>query len=143
MCFSFTNQENIMAATKHKFYKSKFNQTWVESYPVQGVSGDLFFQVTFFCIPCCKKLSCNHQGRKDVTDHCKKQSHLANVESSKKRSSMISLLTSNDSNLDEKVLNAELMVTNVLVQHNIALLTADHLRGHSKSTFVEEGEGVR
>ena len=44
MCFSFTNQENIMTATKRKFYKSKFNQTWAESYPVQGVSGDPFFK---------------------------------------------------------------------------------------------------
>ena len=99
------------------------------------------FSSDVFCIPCCKKLSCNHQGRKDVTDHCKKESHKANVESSKKQSSATSFLTSNDSNLDKKVLNAEVMVTNVLVQHNIALLTADHLRGHSKSTFVEEGEG--
>ena len=74
--------------------------------------------MTFFCIPCCKKLSCNHQGRKDVTDHCKKESHKANVESSKKQSSVTSFLTSNDSNLDGEVLNAEVMITNVLVQQS-------------------------
>ena len=69
MCFSFSNQENIIAVTKRKFYKSKFNQTWMESYPVRGVSDDPY---KLFCIPCCKKLSCDHQGLKDVTDHCKK-----------------------------------------------------------------------
>ena len=47
-------------------------------YPVRGVSGD---PCQFFCIPCCKKLSCDHQGLKDVTDHCKKESRKANVES--------------------------------------------------------------
>ena len=104
MYFSSSNQENIMTATKHKFYNSKFNQIWMESYPVQGVSTDPY---KFFCIPCCKKLSCDHQGLKDVTDHCKKESHKANVEPSNKQSSMTSFLTSNDSNLDKQVLNAE------------------------------------
>ena len=51
MYFSFSNQGNIMAATKRKFYQSNFNQTWMESYPVRGVSGDFY---KFFCIPCCK-----------------------------------------------------------------------------------------
>ena len=60
-------------------------------YPVRGVSGD---PCQFFCIPCCKKLSCDHQGLKDVTYHCKKESRKANVESSKKQSSMTSFLTS-------------------------------------------------
>ena len=40
---------------------------------------------------------------------------------------MTSFLTGNDSNLDKQVLNAEVMVTNFLVQHKIALLTADQL----------------
>ena len=35
---------------------------------------------------------------------------------------MTSFLTSTDSNLDKQVLNAEVMVTNFLVQLNIALL---------------------
>ena len=121
-----------MAATKHKFYKRKFNHTWMESYLVQGVSGDPY---KFFCIPCCKKLSCDHEGLKDVTDHCKKESHKANAESSKKQSSVTSFLTSNDSNLDKQVLNAEVMVTNFLVQHNITLLTVDHLTLLFKGAF--------
>ena len=134
MCFSFSNQENIMTATKCKFYKSKFNQRGWNLTP----SG--MFQVTLirlFCIPCCKKLSCDNQGRKDIKDHCKKESHKANVGSSKKQSSMTSFLTSNDSNLDKQVLNAEVMVTNFLVQHSIALLTADHLTLLFKEAFPD------
>ena len=34
----------------------------MESYLVGGVSGDPY---KFFCIPCCKKLSCDHQGLKE------------------------------------------------------------------------------
>ena len=93
--------------------------------------------ISFFCIPCCKKLSCDDQGLKDIKDHCKKESHKTNVESSKKQSSMTSFLTSNDSNLDKQVLNAEVMVTNLLVQHNIALLTAYHLTLLFKEAFPD------
>ena len=91
-------------ATKRKFYKSKFSQSWTEEYPVRAVSGDPY---KFYCIPCGKKLSCDHQGVKDVSDHCKKDSHKANVESSMK-----GFLKSNDSKFDEQVLNAEVMMTN-------------------------------
>ena len=57
----------MTTATKSKFYKSKFNQTCMESYPVGGVSGD----PSAVCIPCCKKLSCHHEGLKIVTDYSK------------------------------------------------------------------------
>ena len=99
-----------MAATKCKFYKSKFSSTWMESYPVRKVSGDPH---KFYCMPCCKKMSCDHQGIKDVTDHCKKESHKANVEASKTQSSMASYVTkSNDLKIDKQAINAEIMVAN-------------------------------
>ena len=50
---------------------------------------------------------------------------------------MTSFLTSNDSNLDKQVLNAEFMVANFLVQHNIALLTKDHLTLLLKEAFSD------
>ena len=46
-------------------------------------------------------------------------------------------MTSNVSNLDKKVLNAEVMVTNFLVQHRIAFLTADHLSLLFKEAFLD------
>ena len=55
----------------------------------------------------------------------------------KKQSSMTSFLTSNDSNLEKQVLNAEVIVTNFLTQHNIALLTADHLTLLFKEAFPD------
>ena len=79
-----------------KFYKSKFNQTWIKSYPVRAISGD---PCKCFCNPCYNKRSYDHQELKDVTYHCKKESHKANVESSKKESTIASFLKSNDSNL--------------------------------------------
>ena len=120
--------------TKRKFYQSKFNHAWTETYPIRGVSGDPY---KFYCIPCCKKLSCDHQGLKDVTDHCKKETHKSNVAASKTQSSMTSFIKSKESNLDKQVLNAEVMVTNFLVQHNIPLLTADHLSSLFKTAFPD------
>ena len=74
---------------------------------------------------------------KDVKDHCNKETHKANVNASKTQSSMTSFIKSNDSNLDKQVLNAEVMVTNFLVQHNIALLTAYHLSSRFKNAFPD------
>ena len=119
---------------KRKFYRNRFNQSWTEDYPIQGVAGDPY---KFHCVRCGKKLSCDHQGVKDVSDHCKKDSHKANFESSKSQSSMKGFLKSNDSKFDEQVLNAEVMMTNFLVQHNISLSTADHLSSLFKEVFPD------
>ena len=50
---------------------------------------------------------------------------------------MKGFLKSNDSKFDEQVLNAEVMMTNFLVQHNISLLTADHLSSLFKEVFPD------
>ena len=121
-------------ATKRKFYKSKCSQSWTEEYPVRAVSGDPY---NFYCIPCGKKLSCDHQGVTDVSDHCKKDSHKANVESSKSQSSMKGFLKSNNSKFDEQVVNAVVMMRNFLGQHNSSLLTADHLSSLFKEVFPD------
>ena len=50
---------------------------------------------------------------------------------------MTSFLTSNDLNLDKQGLNAEVMITNFLVQHRIAFLTADHLTLLFEEAFLD------
>ena len=46
-------------------------------------------------------------------------------------------MKSNDSNLDKQVLNLAVIVPNSLVQHNIALLIADHVTLLVKETFPD------
>ena len=109
---------------KRKKYRVEFNNNWTEEYPMKAVPGDIY---KFYCIPCSKKLSCDHQGVKDVIDHCKKESHKNCVEASKKQSSMMSFLKNETTPLDKQVVNAEVMITNFLIQHDLPLAASDHL----------------
>ena len=95
--------------------------------------------IIFFCIPCYKKLTCDHQGTKDVADHCGKESHKNCVEESNKQGNLNSFLNPSDSaiQLDQQVINAEVMMTNFLVQHNLPLATSDHLGSLFKQVFSD------
>ena len=50
---------------------------------------------------------------------------------------MTSVLVSYDSNLDKQVLNTDVVFTNFLVQHSIALLTGYHLTLLFKEVFPD------
>ena len=114
-------------------YKCKFNSTWCQDYPVRAVKGNIY---QFYCVPCVKKLTCHRQGVKDVSDHCKKNRHKANVIALKKQTSLNNFLKT-DTTLDNQVINAEVMVTNFLVQHNISLATSDYLTYLFKEVFPD------
>ena len=91
----------------------------------------------FHCIPCDKDLSCSHQGLKDVKDHCNKPSHLQAHSSLKKQSRLPSSFTGENSSKRKKVLNAEVMVSNFIVQHNLSISVADHLDQLFKNIFPD------
>ena len=101
---------------------------------MKAVPGDIY---KFYCIPCSKKLSCDHQGVKDVIDHCKKESHKNCVEASKKQSSMKSFLKNETPPLDKQFINDEVMITNFLIQHNSPFATSDHLSFLFKEVFPD------
>ena len=65
--------------------KVKFNNCWTEIYSVCAVSGDI---CNHFCIPCYKKLTCDHHGIKYVADDCRKESHKKCLEASKKQGNL-------------------------------------------------------
>ena len=89
-------------------YKTKFNNAWTETYPIHKVYGEIY---KFFCIPCSEKLSCDHQGIKDVASHCKSESH----QTSKKQASLTQFLPQHASPFKKKVLNGQLIITSFLV----------------------------
>lgn len=114
-------------------YKVAFKSEWKALHPIQEVKSDIY---KFHCLPCGKNLSCHHQGLKDVEDHCKKETHLKNYSSWKKQA-QLSFCKSPESNFENKVLNAEVMVTNFIVQHNLPIATADHLGHLFKKIFPD------
>ena len=50
------------------------------SYPVKRVQSDPY---SFWCVPCNKRVRCDHQGLKDVKVHCERESHKMVVAQSK------------------------------------------------------------
>ena len=117
-------------------YKVKFKLEWEESYPICSVPGNVY---KFHCIPCGRNVSCHHQGLGDVRRHCKSDFHEVNEAMSKKETTLkISQQDSSDADSQRsKVLKAEMMVTNFIVQHNLPLAIADRLGPLFKEIFPD------
>ena len=80
--------------------------------------------------------TCHHQGLKNVKEHCNKPSHKQADASCKKQTHLLSLYRGDTEDVfRNKVLNAEVMVTNFIVQHNLPIVTADHLAQLFKNVF--------
>ena len=84
-----------------------------------------------------KKSSCHHQGLKDVKDYCGKGTHKMNLSGWKSQPKITSAYSPTDIVLKNKVLNAEVAVTNFLVQYKLPLATVDHLGPMFKSIFPD------
>ena len=111
--------------TGSKIYKVSFKNEWKASYPITEVKHEKY---KFQCLPCGKNLTCHHQGLKDVKEHCNKPSHKQADASWRKQIRLPSLYRGDTEDVfGNKVLNAEVMVTNFIVQHNLPIATADHL----------------
>ena len=93
-------------------YKVKFNPEWEKAYPVKRVAQD---QHSFFCVPCNKKVRCDHQGIKDVKVHCEGDTHNAYVAQPKKSQNITQFFAGSSSLTSNDVIKAEVLVTNFLV----------------------------
>ena len=80
-------------------YQTKYNLVWAEDHPIRAVAGDPY---KYYCIPCCKKLSCDHQGLHDVTNHCNTKTHKDEVKKSKTQPSLDSFMKKKRQTLTKK-----------------------------------------
>ena len=123
---------------------TSFDHSWENDFPVRGVADN---QNLFYCIPCKKTISCGHMGRLDVERHCdptKTDSiHNKNVKAAKKQKCITTMLCSADSSKDKKVTQAEIIHTNLMVQHNIPFAVADHLSKVSSDLFFNKASQNR
>ena len=132
-------KKGTSAESKRKYtgffqYKVVFKESWKADYPIKAVPNDKY---KFHCLPCGRNLSCHHQGLKEVKNHCGKNTHKMNLRGWKSQPKITSAYSPTDTPLKNKVLNAEVAVTNFLVQHNLPLATADHLGPLIKSIFPD------
>ena len=122
---------NILVLFSTILVQVLFKESWKAGYPIKDVPND---KHKFHCLPWGRNLSCHHQGLKDVKDHCGKETHKMNLRGWKSQPKIASPYSPTDTPLKNKVLNAEVAVTNFLVQHNLPLENADNL-GHFSNLF--------
>lgn len=85
------------------------------------------------CSVCASDFSIGHGGANDVQWHIKTQKHQSAVGASGSNTTMEKFLVSKDSS----VIRAEALMTNFLIEHNIAFSAADHLSDIFKSMFPD------
>ena len=75
-------------------------------------------------------ISCGYMGRGDVARHCDSKAdtvHNVNVKSVNKSARISQFLVSTAPTKDQATINAEVLHTNFIVQHNLPFAIADHL----------------
>ena len=129
-----TNQDplRIRKYTRAAKYKTRYNPIWAKTYPVKALPND---RLSCYCIPMERKFGAVTWVR-DVMIHCERDSHKRNVATAKKNNISQFFSKSTDS-ISKKVIKAEVMVTNFLVQHDLPLATADHLGLLFKDIFTD------
>lgn len=126
------------STTKRKYkgaaaYKVVYKTEWGKEFPIRAVPND---KHKFHCIPCGENVTCHRQGLGDVKVHCGREIHKKNLESLKKQKT-VTFTPSESLTFSKKVIKAEVIVTNFLVQHNLPIATADHLGPLRKEIFPD------
>ena len=131
---SCNNENKAVKSSKYKSsykYKVPFKTEWQEQLnKIKAVAGDRY---QYFCFLCNESASCQHKSIGNVKSHCKKPTHIRNLTSLKRKTS-ISFAASIP---DWKNSNPEIMSTNFLVQHNLPIVTSDHLGPLFKQMFPD------
>ena len=105
-------------------YKSVYKGIWENEFPITAANGN---KRAFYCLLCKRNISCSHMGRADVKKHCDSSAHKEMEKVVKSSQSIQSMFVPGNSNLAEKTIEAEVLHTNFIVQHNLSYMTADHL----------------
>ncbi|XP_068677860.1 uncharacterized protein [Montipora foliosa] len=122
---------SLLGAAK---YRTTFKSEWSKLYPVKAVRNN---KHSFYCVPCLKTIRCDHQGLKDVKDHCSTESHKNLTKAAKTQPSVANMFGSGDSTKQSAVTRAEVLTTNFLIQHNLPLATSDHLGPLFRAIFPD------
>ena len=86
---------------------------------------------------------CDHQGLKDVTDHFDTATCKRLLQTTKNQASIAQLFRPQESSANTAVIRAETIMTNFLIQHNLLLVTADHLGPSFRNIFPDSNIAKR
>lgn len=90
-------------------YQTRFQKEWTTKYPfLSSVHSD---RSKYRCNICNKTLSCGHQGEADVKRHISSDAHMASEKAQIRQPAITSLLRQPNSDLNEKVSTAFIVIT--------------------------------
>jgi len=115
-------------------YRTTFKSEWSKLFTVKAASND---KHSFYCVPCLKTTRCDHQGLKDVKDHCSTESHKRLTKAANTQLSVAEMFGSGNSAKQSAVTRAEFLTTNFLIQHNLPIATSDHLGPLFRAIFPD------
>ncbi|XP_069080250.1 uncharacterized protein [Pleurodeles waltl] len=111
-----------------KYYKSKFDVTWIQTGPFKGIIVPVKNDSSCFrCLICEKNVSCSHQGIFDVKRHVSGKAHRTFEERKLKNKASAGPLAEQESTEEWLVRQAERKFTKFFAEHTVPFLAADHL----------------
>ena len=123
---------NIMASKDRKMRKQTYKKEYTEKWPCIVPSGKDDYTVR--CELCCCDFGIAHGGSSDITLHISRTKHRTAAAASKGTASIASFF---QNRADFSVIRAETLMTNFLIEHNIAFSAADHLTDLLKLMFPD------
>ena len=121
--------------SKQGKYKIKFNNVWkLEFRWVQNSPKGSEFA---HCSACKQDIKITHGGRNDLKRHSDTPSHKQKLGSISNTPTVSSLLGGSTTSLEYKVAFTETVFPNLIVEHNIPFLVADHFSDAVKVMFPD------
>lgn len=93
--------------------------------------------ISLYCLLCEKSVVIEHQGKLDLTRHCRGKSHTAMMNAKRVQGSITSHFNPQSSDISKQISLAEVKVAGFLAEHNLPFATADHLGPLFKSVFPD------
>ena len=122
-----------MATAAKKVKRScKVLNSWFSELEFQGMfrhNHPNNTNTSLYCLLCDKLVVIEHQGKLDLTRHCRGKSHTMNSMMNAKRAqgSITSHFNPQSSDINQQISLAEVKVAGFLAEHNLPFATADHL----------------
>ncbi|XP_078538683.1 uncharacterized protein LOC144823754 [Lissotriton helveticus] len=121
-----------------KYYKSKFDVTWIQTGPFKGIIVPVKNDSSCFrCLICEKNVSCAHQGIFDVKRHISGKAHRTFEERKLKNKTSTGPLAEQESTEEWLVRQAEWKFTKFFAEHTVPFAAADHLVGIISQSFPD------
>ena len=130
-----------MATAAKKSKKScKVLDSWFTDPELKGIfqrSHPKNSETSLYCLVCEKSVTIEHQGKLDLTRHCRGKSHTTSVNSKRVQGPITAHFNPQGSTIEQQISIAEVKVAGFLAEHNLPFATADHLGPLFKSIFPD------